>query len=93
VRPYPNDHRSLPFASVGRRGYWNLCACPVSLACKESGISEEHDKAQRIVEGGLLKDGDEGLGPTKWIEQANRSDPKGAEVLDEIKEEAGYSDP
>ena len=47
----------------------------------------------RIVEGAVddLKDANE-VEAGKKIMQANRSDPKGAEVLDEIEEDAGDRD-
>ena len=56
-------------------------------------MSDKHEKAGRIVEGALddLKDADE-VEAGKKIKQANRSDPKGAEVLDEIEEDAGDRD-
>jgi hypothetical protein len=56
-------------------------------------MSDKHEKAGRIVEGAVddLKDDDE-VEAGKKIMQANRSDLKGAEVLDEIEEDAGDRD-
>jgi hypothetical protein len=56
-------------------------------------MSDKHKKARRIVEGAVddLKD-DYEVEAGKKIMQANRSDLKGAEVLDEIEEDAGDRD-
>jgi hypothetical protein len=56
-------------------------------------MSDKHEKAGRIVEGAVddLKDDNE-VEAGKKIMQANRSDLKGAEVLDEIEEDAGDRD-